>query len=38
MAVGASLTDPKMIKEGNWAGLTEHARRFADAVRQARAK
>jgi 2-dehydro-3-deoxyphosphogluconate aldolase/(4S)-4-hydroxy-2-oxoglutarate aldolase len=38
VAVGASLTDPKMIKEGNWPGLTEHARRFAEVVRQARAK
>ena len=38
VAVGGNLTDPKMIKEGNWTGLTEHARRFAEAVRQARAK
>jgi 2-dehydro-3-deoxyphosphogluconate aldolase/(4S)-4-hydroxy-2-oxoglutarate aldolase len=36
VAVGASLTDPKLIKEGNWTGLTEHAQRFAKAVQQAR--
>jgi 2-dehydro-3-deoxyphosphogluconate aldolase/(4S)-4-hydroxy-2-oxoglutarate aldolase len=38
VAVGASLTDPKLIKEGNWKGLTEHAQRFAQAVQQARGK
>jgi 2-dehydro-3-deoxyphosphogluconate aldolase / (4S)-4-hydroxy-2-oxoglutarate aldolase len=38
VAVGSNLTDPKLIKNSDWAGLTEHARRFADAVRQARAK
>jgi 2-dehydro-3-deoxyphosphogluconate aldolase/(4S)-4-hydroxy-2-oxoglutarate aldolase len=38
VAVGASLTDPKLIKEGNWNGLTEHAQRFAQAVKQARGK
>ena len=38
VAVGSNLTDPKLIKASNWAGLTEHARRFAEAVRQARAK
>jgi len=36
VAVGASLTDPKLIKEGNWTGLTEHAQRFAQAVQRAR--
>jgi 2-dehydro-3-deoxyphosphogluconate aldolase/(4S)-4-hydroxy-2-oxoglutarate aldolase len=36
VAVGASLTDPKLIKERNWTGLTEHAKRFAHAVQQAR--
>jgi 2-dehydro-3-deoxyphosphogluconate aldolase/(4S)-4-hydroxy-2-oxoglutarate aldolase len=36
VAVGSNLTDPKLIKEGNWAGLTEHARRFSETVRQAR--
>jgi 2-dehydro-3-deoxyphosphogluconate aldolase/(4S)-4-hydroxy-2-oxoglutarate aldolase len=36
VAVGASLTDPKLIKEGNWTGLTAHAQRFAQAVQQAR--
>ena len=38
VAVGSNLTDPKLIKAGNWAGLTELARRFAEAVRQARQK
>jgi 2-dehydro-3-deoxyphosphogluconate aldolase/(4S)-4-hydroxy-2-oxoglutarate aldolase len=38
VAVGSNLTDPKLIKEGNWAGLTEHARHFAEAVRLARGK
>ena len=38
VAVGSNLTDPKLIKEGNWAGLTEHARQFAEVVRRARAK
>jgi 2-dehydro-3-deoxyphosphogluconate aldolase/(4S)-4-hydroxy-2-oxoglutarate aldolase len=38
VAVGSNLTDPKLIKEGNWKGLTEHARRFTEAVRQAREK
>jgi 2-dehydro-3-deoxyphosphogluconate aldolase/(4S)-4-hydroxy-2-oxoglutarate aldolase len=38
VAVGSNLTDPKLIKESNWTGLTEHARRFAEAVRQARGK
>jgi 2-keto-3-deoxy-6-phosphogluconate aldolase len=38
VAVGSNLTDPKLIKEGNWAGLTEHARQFAESVRRARAK
>ncbi len=38
VAVGSNLTDPKLIKEKNWAGLTEHARKFAEVVRQARAK
>ena len=36
VAVGSNLTDPKLIKANNWTGLTEHARRFAEAVRQAR--
>ena len=36
VAVGSNLTDPKLIKEGNWVGLTKHARQFAEAVRQAR--
>ena len=36
VAVGSNLTDPKLIKEKNWSGLTELARRFADTVRQAR--
>jgi 2-dehydro-3-deoxyphosphogluconate aldolase / (4S)-4-hydroxy-2-oxoglutarate aldolase len=38
VAVGASLTDPKLIKEGNWTGLTEHAQRFAQAVQRARGR
>jgi 2-dehydro-3-deoxyphosphogluconate aldolase/(4S)-4-hydroxy-2-oxoglutarate aldolase len=38
VAVGASLTDPKLIKEKNWAGLTVHAQRFAEAVQRARGK
>lgn len=38
VAVGASLTNPKLIKEGNWAGLTEHAQKFAQAVKQARSQ
>jgi 2-dehydro-3-deoxyphosphogluconate aldolase/(4S)-4-hydroxy-2-oxoglutarate aldolase len=38
VAVGSNLTDPKLIKAGNWAGLTELAQRFAETVRRARAK
>ncbi len=38
VAVGGNLTDPKLIKAGNWVGLTELARRFADTIRQARGK
>jgi 2-dehydro-3-deoxyphosphogluconate aldolase/(4S)-4-hydroxy-2-oxoglutarate aldolase len=38
VAVGSNLTDPKLIKAGNWVGLTELARRFADTIRQARGK
>lgn len=38
VAVGASLTDPKLIKEKNWNGLTAHAQRFAEAVQRARGK
>jgi 2-dehydro-3-deoxyphosphogluconate aldolase / (4S)-4-hydroxy-2-oxoglutarate aldolase len=36
VAVGSNLTDPKLIKEGNWTGLTEHARRFVEVVQHAR--
>lgn len=36
VAVGSNLTDPKLIKEGNWAGLTDLARKYAETVRQAR--
>ena len=36
VAVGSNLTDPKLIKVGDWAGLTELARRHAQAVQQAR--
>lgn len=36
VAVGSNLTDPKLIKAGDWAGLTELARRYAQAVQQAR--
>jgi 2-dehydro-3-deoxyphosphogluconate aldolase/(4S)-4-hydroxy-2-oxoglutarate aldolase len=38
VAVGANLTNPKLIKEGNWAGLTEHAQRFSQTVKQARSQ
>ena len=38
VAVGSNLTDPKLIKAGNWAGLTELAQRFAETVRRARGK
>lgn len=38
VAVGSNLTDPRLIKAGDWAGLTELARRFAETVRQARHK
>lgn len=36
VAVGSNLTDPKLIKAGDWAGLTELARRHAQAIQQAR--
>jgi 2-dehydro-3-deoxyphosphogluconate aldolase / (4S)-4-hydroxy-2-oxoglutarate aldolase len=36
VAVGSNLTDPKLIKAGNWDGLTALARKFAETVRQAR--
>jgi 2-dehydro-3-deoxyphosphogluconate aldolase/(4S)-4-hydroxy-2-oxoglutarate aldolase len=38
VAVGSNLVDPRLVREGNWAGLTENARLFAEAVRRARAK
>lgn len=36
VAVGGNLTNPKLIKEKDWKGLTEHAQRFSQAVKQAR--
>jgi 2-dehydro-3-deoxyphosphogluconate aldolase/(4S)-4-hydroxy-2-oxoglutarate aldolase len=36
VAVGGNLTNPKLIKEKDWDGLTKHAQQFSQAVKLAR--
>jgi 2-dehydro-3-deoxyphosphogluconate aldolase/(4S)-4-hydroxy-2-oxoglutarate aldolase len=36
VGVGGALVDPKLVAAGNFAGITERARRFVERVRQAR--
>lgn len=36
VAVGGNLVDAKLVRVGDWAGLTEKARQLAEAVRNAR--
>ena len=38
VAVGGNLVDARLVRERNWTGLTENARRFTEAVRRAREK
>jgi 2-dehydro-3-deoxyphosphogluconate aldolase/(4S)-4-hydroxy-2-oxoglutarate aldolase len=38
VAVGGNLLDMRLVRAGNWAALTENARRYAEAVKHARTK
>jgi len=38
LAVGGNLVESRLVREKDWAGLTQNAQRFAEAVKKARAK